>query len=59
MISRNLLLELKQILEEDYHLELTLQEATEIGSDLLALVETLMKIEAKNNYENKSAIKTN
>ncbi|GEM_PF-1406054 len=46
MISRNLLLELKQILKEDFGLELSLQEVTEIGATLLAFVETLLKIEA-------------
>jgi len=46
MISRNLLLELKQILEEDYQLKLTLQEVTEIAMTLLGFTETLIKIEA-------------
>ena len=46
MISRNLLLELKQILEGEFNLKLTLQEVTEIGTTLLAFVETLLKIEA-------------
>jgi len=47
MISKNLLLELKQILEEECDLKLSLQEVTEIGMTLLAFVETLLKIEAK------------
>jgi len=46
MIDRNLLLELKQILEEDFNLKLTLQEVMEIGTCLLAYVETLVKIKA-------------
>ncbi|KKQ23746.1 MAG: hypothetical protein US40_C0007G0060 [Candidatus Roizmanbacteria bacterium GW2011_GWC2_37_13] len=46
MISRNLLLELKQILEEDFHLKLSLQEVTEIGTNLLVFVETLLKVES-------------
>jgi len=46
MISRNLLLELKQILENEWGLKLTLQEVTEIGTTLLAFVETLLKIES-------------
>jgi len=46
MISRQLLLELKQILEEDYKLKLTLQEITEIGTNLLAFIETLLKVES-------------
>ncbi len=46
MISRNLLLELKQILEEDYSLKLNLQEVTEIGMNLLAFIETLLKAES-------------
>lgn len=47
MISQSLLLELKRILEEDYHLKLTMQEVAERGMALLAFVETLMKIESK------------
>jgi hypothetical protein len=45
MISRNLLLELKQILEEEYNLKLTLQEVTEIAVTLVSFTETLLKIE--------------
>lgn len=48
MISRNLLLELKQIIEEEFNLKLTLQEVTEIGTGLLAFVETLLKVESVN-----------
>lgn len=47
MISRNLLLELKQILEEDYQLKLSLQEVTEMAMTLLGFTETLLKIEGK------------
>ncbi len=47
MISRQLLLELKTILEEDHGLKLNFQEVTEIGTTLLAFVETLLKVEAK------------
>jgi len=46
MISRNLLLELRQILEEDYNLKLTFQEVTEIGTNLLTFVEILLKVES-------------
>lgn len=48
MISKNLLLELKQILEDELNLKLTLQEVAEIGTNLLAFVETLLKIESLN-----------
>ncbi|MBU1000097.1 hypothetical protein KKE78_01705 [Patescibacteria group bacterium] len=58
MISHSLLLELKQILEEECNLKLTTEEVMDIGTTLLAFVETLIKIETKNNYENKSTIKT-
>ena len=44
MIDRNLLLELKQILEEEFNLQLTLQETLEVGTNLLAYIETLLKI---------------
>ena len=46
MISRQLLLELKTILEEDHGLKLTFQEVMEIGTTLLAYVETLLKIDS-------------
>ena len=45
-MSRNLLLELKQILEDDFNLKLTFQEVTEIGTNLLAFVEILLKVES-------------
>lgn len=49
MISRQLLLELKTILEEDHNLKLSLQEVMEIGTTLLAYVETLIKIDTTKN----------
>jgi len=52
MIDKNLLLELKQILKEDFDLELSLQEVTEIGTTLLAFTETLLKIESTNSGGN-------
>ena len=48
IISNQLLQELRHILEEDYNLKLSLQEVTEIGMNLLAFVETLLKIESTN-----------
>lgn len=47
MVSQRLLLELKQILEEDYGLNLKLDEVLEIAMTLIGFAETLMKIEAK------------
>ena len=47
MISQSLLLELKKILEEDFSLNLTMQEVTEIGVALLGYFETLAQIEQK------------
>lgn len=41
-------MELKQILEDEWKLKLTLQEVMEIGTSLLAYVETLLKIESVN-----------
>lgn len=58
MISNNLLLELRQIIKEEYGIILNLQEVTEIGMSLLAFVETLLKIEAKYDYEKQKSIKT-
>lgn len=56
MISHKLILELKQILEEDYGVKLSLEEAYEIGSTLIGLVELLVKIEAKPNLEMKGGV---
>ena len=47
MISNKLLIELKQILEEDCSLSLTMQEVSEIAVTLLGFIETLIKIEVK------------
>jgi len=46
MISKNLLLELRQIINDEWGLKLTLQEVTEIGTNLLAFVEILLKVES-------------
>lgn len=53
MISQPLLLELKNILEEDYNLKLTMQEVMEIATVLLGFTETLIKIESKLNLNMK------
>jgi len=47
MINQQLLIELKEILDQDYKLKLTMQEVLEIATALLGYVETLLKIEAK------------
>lgn len=47
MISRQLLLELKQIIEEEYGIKLTIAEVTEVAMTLVGFAETAMKIEAK------------
>lgn len=46
MISNNLLLELRQIIKEEYGIVLNLQEVTELGTIMLVFIETLLKIEA-------------
>lgn len=47
MISPKLLLELRQIIEEDYGIKLTMAEVTEVAMTLIGFAETAMKIEAK------------
>jgi hypothetical protein len=47
MISHKLVLELKQILETDYGLKLSLEEVYEIGSSWVSFIELLIKIEQK------------
>ena len=47
MISHNMILELRQILEEDCGVKLSLEEVYEIGSTLINFVELLTKIEQK------------
>jgi len=47
MISHQLILELKKILEEDYKLKLSLEEVYEIGSSWISFIKTLIKIETK------------
>jgi len=55
MINKNLLLELRQILDNEWGLKLTLQEVSEIGETLLAFVETLLKIESASKGGAKNA----
>jgi len=47
MISQKLLLELKQIIEEEYSIRLTMAEVMEVAVTLVSFAETAMKIEAK------------
>ena len=47
MVSRQLLLELKKIIEEDHGIKLTLAEVTEVAMTLVSFAEAAMKIEAK------------
>lgn len=49
MVSQKLLLELKQILKEDYGVELKLEEVLDIALVLIGFAETAMRIEAKKN----------
>ncbi len=51
MISKQLLTELKEILEQDCNLKPTIEEITEIGTTLLRYFETLIDIESKTNLE--------
>lgn len=58
MVSQRLLLELRQIIEEDFGLKLTLQEVTDIAVTLIGFIETLLKIEAKTKGKNKNKYET-
>lgn len=49
MISQSTLLQLKEILELEFKLKLTMQEVAEIASALLGYFETLALIEKKTN----------
>ena len=50
-VTKPLLLELKEILEHDYKVRLSMQEVTEIGETLLRYFETLIEIKSKTNLE--------
>jgi len=52
-IKKSTLLELKEILEHDYKVRLSMQEVAEIGVTLLRYFETLMEIKSKTNFEMK------
>lgn len=58
MVSQKLLLELKQIIEEDLGLKLNLQEVTDIAVELTGYIETLLKIEAKTEGKNENKYET-
>lgn len=47
MVSRQLLLELMQIIEQDYGIKLTMAEVMEVATTLVQFAEIAMKIEAK------------
>lgn len=49
MVSQKLLLELKEIIEQDYGIKLTMAEVMEVATTLIGFAETAMKIEAKMN----------
>lgn len=49
MVSQKLLLDLKQILKEDYKVDLQLEEVLDIALVLIGFTETAMRIEAKKN----------
>lgn len=53
MISHKLILELRQILEEDFGQKLTLEEVYEIGSSLISFIGLLIKIEVKPSVDTK------
>lgn len=59
IISNKLLTELKQILLNDYGLEVTAKEAMEIGTTLVNFAETLLKIESKNDNEKQQTVESN
>lgn len=47
MVNQKLLLKLRQIIEQDYGIKLTLSEVMEVATTLVQFAETAMKIEAK------------
>ena len=49
MVSTQLLLELREIIEHDYGIKLTMAEVMEVATTLVNFAETAMKIEAKPN----------
>lgn len=53
MISRELILELKKILKEEFALDLPYEKVVQIGNFLLSYFETLLSIENDGNNKNK------
>lgn len=52
MVSQQLLLELKDIVQEDYGVKLSMQAISEIGNSLVGFFELLAKIEFNSKGEN-------
>lgn len=52
MVSQELLVELKDIIQEDYGMELPIRVVSEIGNSLVGFFELLVKIESQHEYEN-------
>jgi hypothetical protein len=59
MISQKLLLELKQIIQEDYGVKLAMKEVMDIATSLVGFAEITMRIEAQNENEKQKTIKAN
>lgn len=59
MVSQELLVELKDIIREDYGVELPMQEVSFIGNSLVGFFETLSRIEFGNEYENENSRDSN
>jgi len=51
MLSQQLIDELRQIIKEDYKLDLPLSEAKDIANTLLGYFDTLLEIEYENDHE--------
>ncbi len=52
MVSQSLLVELKDIIQEDYGMKLPMKAISEIGNSLVGFFELLAKIEFKTEGEN-------
>lgn len=59
MVSQELLLELKDIIQEDYGVDLPMQAVSEIGNSLVGYFELLAKIESEGEYEDENLRGTN
>lgn len=54
MVSKELILELQEILKDEFSINLSLSEADDVGNSLVSFFDVLAKISNENKYEQRT-----